>query len=116
MDSRAYIEKVIQEFDIVLFLPDGFKGPMEQNAFDHLALEDRKILVLSTKRYDFTEGCITHRVVSEEEAGQISRLYYTYEFTDNFIMLDGSGIYASIFDFVTSGILSAGEAWRALLM
>ncbi len=116
MNCTAYIEKVIQEFDKVILAADDFTEILEQTDFDALDFGGRRILVLSESPCHIKGKAFSCEVLSGELAKELRRLYHTYEFTDNFILLEKNCRFAGVFDLTESGVLSTEEAWQALLM
>lgn len=54
--------------------------------------------------------------ISKEELEKLLKLYYMYEFTDNFSMItDDNTSFPNIFNYVETGLLTLQEAWQALL-
>lgn len=106
MPDESYIEQVVQAYNKIIF--DG-------EILDHVKINDPQILILSTKRFNSKTNIPVFRRVNEETAKKLYALYHTYEFADNFILLDKSSTFATIFNYVQTGILTPEEAWRALL-
>lgn len=102
----AYIERLLQKYDKVVFF---------EESFEKLNLINSNILILSTKELDIQEKQFTFMRIMEENARKLRKLYHTYEFADNFILLEQSPAFASIFNYVQTGILTLEEAWQALL-
>lgn len=115
--DKTWLKETIQTFHKIFLLPD--KGGLEHfcgNDFFRDVKTEKKILLLVTEPYQMENGCIMVEVITPEEAGELSRLYCTYEFTDNFLLLSKDApSAASVFRFVESGVLSENEAWQALL-
>ncbi len=53
------------------------------------------------------------RIISDSE---LLKLYWTYEFSDRFIVLDDNNRYGSVWNYVREGILSAEEALESLIV
>ncbi len=116
MNCTTYIERVIQEFDKVILVADDFTEILAQTDFDALDFGGRRILVLSESPCHIKGKAFSCEVLSGELAKELRRLYHTYEFTDNFILLEKNCRFAGVFDLTESGVLSTEEAWQALLM
>ncbi len=114
------LERDIQQYDKVVLLTKGVERFMESGVLDSTESGKRFLFLLTQE----DEGLLKNRYenvsvrsISQEESEEISRLYYTYEFTDNFLMLtENNPAVPSIFNFVESGILTEKEAWQALLL
>ncbi|MCM1100976.1 MAG: hypothetical protein NC398_06285 [Acetatifactor muris] len=108
------IEQAIQEYDKVVLLTEDL---CETFYRDFLTAEilDRKILILSVKLPNMRKGRVVCEQIDEETAQEIYGLYHTYEFADNFVVIGQSATFASIFNYVRTGILTPKEAWQALL-
>lgn len=82
----------------------------------------RKILVLSLEAKEpgsmgmFRTGNITFRTVSQETLQQLLDLYYTYEFSDRFMVISPQNApYASPENYIVTGLLSREEVLKAAL-
>lgn len=82
----------------------------------------RKILILSLEAKEpgsmgmFGTGNITLRTVSQETLQQLLALYYTYEFSDRFMVISPQNApYASPENYIVTGLLSREEVLKAAL-
>lgn len=96
-DYKAYIEQMVKEFDKIIFFAD------------------ENILILLNKQQDMNKKNIVYKRIPEELAEQLNVLYKSYEFADNFILVETSSLYAGMFHYVQTGILTPEEMWQALL-
>ena len=118
LDCIKYIEQVIDKFDKIILIPETGMKILKRNIIDNVNYADftgQHILVLSAIMMDSTAECFTYRKISRVWEEQLVRLYYSYEFTDNFVLLDESTVCPTLLNFVKTGILTAGEALQALL-
>lgn len=115
MDDRAYIEQAIREYNKVVLLSEGFWENFDGETLEHVIIASPKILILSTKQFDVKEKQFVFKQIDEETANKLYTLYHTYEFADNFILLEQNSTFAAIFNYVQTGILTLEEAWQALL-
>lgn len=117
MSSRSLesrIEQAIQEYDKVVLLTEDLCETFDRE-FLTAEIMNRKILILSVKLPDMQAGRVVCKRIDEETAQEICRLYHTYEFADHFVVIGQSATFASIFNYVRTGILTPKEAWLALL-
>lgn len=75
----------------------------------------KKILVLSDENLD-GGACYSCRRLSHEDAGQLKKLYFMYEFSDRFQLLSREESFGGILDFADTGILTKEEAFCALFL
>lgn len=115
MDYKSYVGERLRNFDKVMLVSDGYKAVLNQAILNRVELGGKEVLIVTAGQYDVEQEEILCETVSEEFAEQLRRLYHTYEFADNFIVLEQSPIFATIFSYVQTGILTLEEAWRALL-
>ncbi len=79
-------------------------------------VSDEKLLVLSPNICQGQSQNITFRQISREETCQLTKLYFTYEFSDQFHFISrNDGNYASLYYMADAGILSPEEFVAALL-
>lgn len=106
------LEKMIQDYDMVLFIPYGIR-----HFSDDIPPTSKKVLLIITEPYEALEKDFAVEMVSKAEAEELLNFYHMYEFTDNFLVLAENHVCsASIFYFVKTGILTAEEAWQALIL
>lgn len=114
-DMRKLLEYDLKNYDKVLF----FEEAELISVFDRLKLFDisnRKILVLSTYLCLPESRAITFRQISREEARQIAELYFTYEFSDKFLLISSENTnYGNLYHMADIGILTLEEFAAALL-
>ena len=115
MDEKAYMEQAIREYNKVILLAEGFDENFDGEVLEHVNITSPKILILSTKRVNVEEKRIVFKQIEKETAKSLYALYHTYEFADNFILLEQVSAFATIFNYVQTGILSMEEAWEALV-
>lgn len=115
MDDKAYIEQAIREYNKVILLAEGFDENFGGEVLEHVNITGPKILILSTKQVNAEEKLIVIKQIDKETAKRLYALYHTYEFADNFILLEQDSVFATIFNYVQTGILSLEEAWQVLL-
>lgn len=115
MDDKAYIEQAIGEYNKVVLLSEGFFEKFVGEVLGYINITGSKILILSTRQVNAEEKLIDFKQIDKETARRLRALYHTYEFTDNFILLEQDCVFATIFNYVQTGILSLGEAWEALM-
>lgn len=115
MDNKAYIENMIRKYDKILLISGGVHGELKWNDFFQVNLINRNILILSTELLNIKEKLVIFEQIDEGRARDLYTLYHTYEFADNFILLEGNSTFATIFNYVQTGILTPEEAWQALL-
>ncbi|MBD5529286.1 MAG: hypothetical protein HDR02_12915 [Lachnospiraceae bacterium] len=115
MNDNAYIERIIQEYDMVILASEGFCEDFKRIDFGKVSLMRRKILILSAQQIDVKEKQVFFRQIDPEQVERLCLLYHTYEFADNFILMEENSAYASILNYVRTGILTGKEAWQALL-
>lgn len=76
----------------------------------------KTILILCREACSLREQNIIFRRISDFEAQQLTALYYTYDFSDKFLLVaEESTVYASLYNFVKTGILNIEEMVKALL-
>ncbi len=115
MNDNAYIERMIQEYDMVILASEGFCETFKRIDFGKVSQMCRRILILSAQQLDIREEQVIFRQIDPEQAERLCQLYHTYEFADNFILTEDNPAYATILNYVRTGILTGEEAWQALL-
>lgn len=116
MNDSAYVERIIQEFDKIILISENFCETFKQIDFGQRCLTPQKILILSVQQFDIEEEQVIFRQIDPEQAERLCLLYHTYEFADNFILLEENSTFATIFNYVQTGILTAEEAWQTFLL
>lgn len=109
------LETTLSYYDKVLF----FEALELIQIFDQLKLFEipkQKILILSTYPSLPESQTITFRQISKEEAREITELYFTYEFSDKFLLVSSENIdYGDLYHMIDMGILTLEEFGTALL-
>lgn len=114
-------EKPIQRLQIALDQYDQIVF-FEEEAFlaeccspDVFRAVRKRILILSKSVFREEAEYITFRQITEEEARQLTELYFLYDFSDKFLYISRKNTnYASLRHFVETGLLSMKEAMEAL--
>lgn len=115
MPDLEYIRRAIDEYDRIFFLNGGEVENACRNISENLS-GDKRVLVIGTNPCPYVYDKFTYKYMAWEDAERLEHLYYTYEFTDNFLMIkEDSPVTASIFNFLKAGVLSLNEAWQVLL-
>lgn len=115
MNVKTYIEQAIQEYNKVIFLPREFLENIDVKTFEHIHTDNSNILILSAEPTNIKEEQLNIKQIDEETAKRLYALYHTYEFADNFMILEQNSTFASVLNYIYTGILTAEEAWQALL-
>ncbi len=114
MGDKAYIEQIIQAYNKVVLLEKSSEN-FDREFLGHANITDPQILILSAKQLNNKEKQTAFRRINEEAAKKLCTLYHIYEFADNFTILEKNSTFATIFNYVQTGILTLEEAWQALL-
>lgn len=96
-------------------MSEEFCEKLKWNDFTQVNRGRQKILILSTKPLNIKEKQVFFERIDKEKAKEWYTLYHTYEFTDNFAVLEQDSAFPTIFNYVQTGILSLEEAWQVLL-
>lgn len=115
MYNKTYIERINREYDKVFLISEEFCEELKWNDFAQENFMNQKILILSTKLLNIKGKQVIFEQIDEGRARELYTLYHTYEFADNFILLEENSTFATIFNYVRTGILTPEEAWQALL-
>lgn len=105
----------LEQYDKILFFESV--GLLQELCQDGVMKSPRKtILILCREECPLRDDNITFRQISDFEAQQLTALYYTYDFSDKFLLVaEESTVYASLYNFVKTGILNIEEMAKALL-
>lgn len=122
MDAiRDLVQNTLKEYGRVILVTDlSRQGQIDWERFCTVlpvweAVHDtRQIIFLLEEGISYT-GEIPSMTLSHEDAEKLCKLYLTYEFSDRFTLFSGSVQYGNIFCYVDTGILTEGEAVRAIL-
>lgn len=116
MLNKEKIEVLLRRFDKVFFLVNDFgELSMLSSLTENEAMDKGKYFFLDGTGLLGEHENLVQRL-SAEEVLQLGELYYTYEFADNFIVIDEvHPAYAGIFNYVRAGIMKPEEAWMALI-
>lgn len=115
MNNKTYIEHIIQEYNRVYLVSEELSEKCKSCNFAHLNLGTRKNMLISTKMLNNKGEQVVFELIDEEIARELFALYHTYEFADNFVLLEQSSTFATIFNYVQAGILTPEEAWQAFM-
>lgn len=109
------LEADLNYYDKVLFFETLESVPL-LNHLKQFDMLNQKILVLSTYPFLPESQTITFRQISKEEAREITELYFTYEFSDKFLLVSSENIdYGDLYHMIDMGILTLEEFGTALL-
>lgn len=116
--DKSELERLIRKYKKIVFFPSEEAAEFAA-CIPETILRDGDILILCAEAV-FGQGLpeMPDTVIrlSEKETEELVRLYSTYEFTDNFIMIAENSSCASVFNFVGNGVLTTEEAWQALVV
>lgn len=105
----------LDNYDKIIFFETSELVPI----FHQLRLFDipnQNILVLSTYSPLPDSQTMTFRQISKREARQITELYFTYEFSDRFLLVSSKSTdYGDLYHMIDAGILTLEEFAAALL-
>ena len=114
-DPYAILEKNVLLYDTVLLFRES-DLLVEFCRMIAVKTVKKTVLVLSQWPVNATAENITFHQLTPEEAGRLTVLYYTYEFSDNFLYVSQeNAVYAGLYNFVRTGVLSPEEFFGALL-
>ena len=106
------LKSQIIKYDKVIYIKDD-------EYFENIyidAVQNRSVLIIGTKSFLLEDKNVDYEIITTKEAEELEALYYSYEFTDNFLLLTNTNArIADIFNFVKTGLLSCEEAWQALM-
>lgn len=77
--------------------------------------QERALLILSSAEIPGRYKNVECRQITEKEERELTDLYYTYEFSDRFCLLDCPAQYGGLFNYVETGMLSGDEAISCML-
>ena len=110
------LEVLIREYDDVYLVGEGINLSLLARVSE--SSEKRDLFLVSENPYSESEAAVlnTYKMLKDSEYNQIRNLYGTYEFSDNFHLLSSDDKnYGCIMNLVKTGILSEGEAYKAML-
>ena len=102
------LENYLTEYDcIILLISHNISIRAVVDIYrEHFALENGRMLILTTPRKEYENDRRTeYSIISNEKQNQLRDLYYTYEFSDKFIVIDESKQYGSLHNYVKAGII-----------
>ena len=114
--NTSDMEVMIKEYEDVYLVGEG----INLSLLSHISgLSDRRIIFLVPEKLysESVAACLnTYRMLPDSDYDHIRNLYGTYEFSDNFHLLSSDDKnYGCIMNLVKTGILSEGEAYKAML-
>lgn len=109
------LEYDINHYDkVILFTDRELLLKFYKLKFD--CLHQQKLLILSSEQIIPEAKNFTFRMIKEEEIRNLRNLYFTYEFSDNFIFISVENEnFATLYNFVNVGIISVEEMFEILL-
>lgn len=109
------LEQLILTVDFVLFFLHTKDIQFFQQGICLENIEKNIFVILGNNCCSCCDAPFIKRI-SKENTEKLIRLYYMYEFTDNFyVITDNNGSVPNIFNYVKTGLLTLQEAWQALL-
>ena len=110
------LERLTQKFDQIFFIPFELDDTFMNLGFQMCARQKKRVLILLGNYGKSMEKIPFIRILSPEQADALLKLYYTYEFADNFVLLTRDYVpVAGLFNYVDTGLLTYGQVWQALL-
>ena len=114
------MERDLKQFDLILFFT-GEKEFVEEwisCAVKAAELKDssKKIGILSDSDISNQNCCnCVYRRVDREEREVLERLYFTYDFSDQFIMISDKQQFGGLLNYIKTGTITREEMIRALI-
>jgi len=107
---KEYLSNMISEYDNIFLIHEGCEKIAE--FYDNNIESDKKILILTPEKCEYNAKKITVQSISADCEKKITELYHTYEFSDNFTIIDDvNNTVPSLYGFVKSGIISKEEMY-----
>ena len=112
MNCIEYLSRIISEYDKIFLINNNSETAAKFYENGDFA---GKVLILTSERCEYRTKKVTVRSISADEEKEIEKLYHTYEFSDNFMIVDEDcALSPSLFNFVYTGIIRREEMYRAL--
>lgn len=116
MKKLEQLEQLTLKFDKILFFPYILDNGFLKCELNLGNMNNKKNLIILSDIYSSEYNQFFVIRLSQKDTEELIQLYYTYEFADNFFMVTADDSFiASIFNFVSTGILTYEEAWQALV-
>lgn len=112
------LESNLNKYDRIILIINDSIG--ENNLFSEFINSEaikkstKKIMIMSSEDGKESENYAYYRL-SEVEEEQLVKLYLMYEFSDRFQILSYDSNFGNIFNYVKTGIMTAEEAFEAIL-
>lgn len=109
------LERILDEYDKVIFFDCDIeiKGAFEKSEI--LNNINKKVCIISENMNLYSEN-FEQLKISEEEKNFLLDLYYTYEFSDKFLIISNDEKFGNLFNYVENEMLTLEEFFLALLM
>ena len=113
-DLLQNLQMALGIYDSILFMPHTLQENVMVSYLRYRKHFKKKILFLGGTIMGLLSNidCVN---LDEEKASDLKHLYYTYEFSNKFIMLSTDSNFGTIWNYVKTGILTSEEALSALL-
>lgn len=114
------VKRVLQEYDRV-FLVTHSSSQEEWKSFCNTFLFLKKEGMKDRFFFLIEEGVncpqnINFMTLSHNETAEVYKLYLTYEFSNEFTVFSDCKQYGTIFNYINTGIMTAEEVVKAILM
>jgi hypothetical protein len=106
---------IVNTYDKI-FLFDDTVQSLEAEFALHCSryVQNKKIFVYSVNHIEYPDD-ISHVIISNETKDEIRQLYNMYEWTDKFNVVSALNIYASMLNYLETGMMSLEDIVKALL-
>lgn len=105
------IERLLEEYEkVLLVLDQEYLNLLQEDK------KDRKGIIILSKLEPLEEHAFDFLQISEEECGNLIKIYQMYEFSDHFKIITQNNGFGTLKNYVTTGVLTMDEAAEALFM
>ena len=107
------LDRIIHDYNRVIIVKKNSDSQYLISKLSRKIREDSGNVLIVTNDIFVEDVCVN--VVTDPEIELYCKLYFTYEFSDRFTVITGSGQYPSLFNYLSTGILTEEEILEAIL-
>ena len=112
--ARLFLEDSLRKYRRTYLISPKFMKSMFDYFDGNHTEEVGSVLIITTGKEFDNVWFMPIRIVSSEEYYILRKLYFTYEFSDRFRLVEDTGKYGTMKNYIETGIITEEQAVRSL--